>query len=296
MHYTLHQLKIFRAVVEQNSISKAARSLHLSQPAVSIQLKNFQDQFESPLTEVIGKQLYVTEFGGEIFSIAGNILAESEALQYKTKQYQGLHAGRLAISSASTGKYIAPIFLAGFMADKPGIDLRLDVSNKDQVLKALRANTIDFAFVSVLPEDLAVEEEVLMENKLYLVSNKAGSDQEQALIFREKGSATRRAMDAYFGQVKARKSLELTSTEAVKQAVIAGLGQSLLPLIGLRNEIHLGQLHILPAPGLPIVTQWRLIWLKAKKLSPLASAYLAYLRSHKQEIIKAHFDWHQTVL
>lgn len=293
MNYTLHQLKIYREVVDQRSVSKAAKALHLTQPAVSIQLRNFQDQFDSPLTEVIGNQLHVTEFGLAVYQSVLRILNETESLHYLTKQYAGLLTGRLSISSASTGKYIAPYILSDFMADKPGIDLRLDVSNKETVIKNLRQNEIDFALVSVLPEDLKVEEEILMENKLYLVDKQAKLNSEKPLIFREKGSATRKAMDKYFGHLQARKSLELTSNEAVKQAVMAGLGASLLPLIGLRNEINNKQLHIIPQKGLPMSTHWRLVWLKEKRLSPVAQAYLDYLRENKTTIINQHFGWYR---
>jgi DNA-binding transcriptional LysR family regulator len=292
MNYTLHQLRIFLEVVKQGSITRAAKEMHMTQPALSIQLKNFQLQFDIALTEVIGKKLYVTDFGKSIARIAENILNEADAIKYKTREYRGLLAGKLRISSASTGKYVIPYFLSGFLEEYPGIDLVLDVSNKTIVLQNLQDNEIDFALVSVLPTNLKIEEEVLLENKLYLVGNTPKLNQQKPLIYREDGSATRMAMDQYYRSGAKRKSIQLTSNEAVKQAVIAGLGYSILPLIGIKNELSNQQLHIIPAEGLPITTNWRLIWHQGKKLSPVAEAYLGFIRNRKHEIIHHNFRWY----
>ncbi len=291
MNYTLHQLNIFLEVVKQKSITKAAEEMHMTQPALSIQLKNFQKQFDQPLTEVHARKLYVTDFGHSIAEIAENVLREAEAIQYKTKEYDGLLTGKLRISSASTGKYVMPYFLTGFHLEFPGIDLVLDVTNKAQVIEDLKNNIIDFAWVSTLPTDLDVEEEIIMENKLYLVGGVSEFDEEESLIYREKGSATRSAMDDYFGQQKKRKRIEFATNEACKQAMMAGLGYSILPLIGIHNELDNKQLYILERDDLPIVTQWRMIWLKNKKMSGVAERYLEYLRAHKEEIIKEKFSW-----
>jgi DNA-binding transcriptional LysR family regulator len=292
MNYTLHQLQIFREVVRQQSITRAAEEMYMTQPALSIQLKNFQKQFDIPLTEVIGKKLYITDFGRAIVAIADNILNEADAIKYKTKEYSGLLSGKLRISSASTGKYVMPFFLSEFLREHPGIDLILDVSNKTTVIRNLQDNQVDFALVSVLPEQMDVNEELLLENKLFLVGKTKKLDRNQPLIYREEGSATRMAMNQYYSDRSKRKSIELTSNEAVKQALIAGLGYSILPLIGIKNELTNQQLHIIPSRGLPIVTNWRLIWLKSKKLSPVAEAYLHLIKIKKQEIIEDNFQWY----
>ena len=292
MNYTLHQLQIFTEVVRYKSITKAAEAMHMTQPALSIQLKNFQRQFEFPLVEILGKKLYITDFGTTIAEIAQNILQEADAIKYKTKEYSGLIAGKLRISSASTGKYVMPYFLTDFLSDHPGIDLTMDVSNKTKVIKSLADNAIDFALVSVLPTQLEVEEELLMQNQLFLVGNTTEFDPNRPLIYREEGSATRVAMDHYFSKRIDRKGLKLTSNEAVKQAVIAGLGYSILPVIGIKNELSRGQLHIIDSPGLPITTNWRLIWLKNKKLSSVAQAYLAHVRQNKKIIMEQYFSKH----
>jgi LysR family transcriptional regulator, low CO2-responsive transcriptional regulator len=301
MNYTLHQLQVFIKVVQARSITRASEELHMTQPAVSIQLKNFQDQFDIPLTEVIGRQLYVTEFGKEIHAIAEKIINEVNAINYKTTAFKGLLSGRLMFSVVSTGKYIMPYFLSDFMKEHPSVELQIDVTNKSKVINSLQNNEVDFALVSLLPEDLKIKENVLLDNELYLTGsreNKISSKtltknevQELPLIYREEGSGTRLVMEEYFAKKKinARKKLELTSNETVKQAVIAGLGYSIMPLIGMRNELKNGDIKIISAEGLPIRTKWRLIWLANKQMSPVAQKYLDFLDNHKNKILKNYF-------
>ncbi|MBW1297056.1 LysR family transcriptional regulator [Aquimarina litoralis] len=301
MNYTLHQLQIFLKIAEKESITKASEELHLTQPAVSIQLKNFQDQFPIPLTEVIGRKLYVTDFGKEIAIAAKKIIDEVNQISYKTNAYQGELSGVLKISVVSTGKYIIPYFLSDFMKKHKGVDLILDVTNKQKVIKSLEQNTVDFSLVSVLPKNLQIEKTKLMENQLYLVGNTSEEFNkkkysksiftELPLIYRESGSGTRHTMEAYIerNDLPVRKKMELTSNEAVKQAVIAGLGYSIMPLIGIRNDLEAGRLQIIPVAGFPIKSIWNLIWLKNKKFSPVAEAFLKYVKEEKDEIIKNKF-------
>lgn len=291
MNYTINQLLVFHKVVETKSITKAAEELYMTQPTVSIQLKNFQDQFDIPLTELRGRRIQITDFGFEIANITEKALDQLHDLQFKTKEYQGKLAGKLKIASASTGKYVIPYFLSDFLAQFPGIDLALDVTNKTRVVESLKNKEIEFAVVSVLPDHIEVEEEVLIDNKLYFVSNLKENDLKRPLIYREPGSASRTEMENYFNKdAKKRNRLELTSNEAVKQAVKAGIGNSILPLIGIKEEIQRGDLHIIELKDLPITTKWRLIWLKNKQLSPVAEAYLEHLREHKAQVLATHFN------
>jgi DNA-binding transcriptional LysR family regulator len=303
MNYTLHQLKVFLKVSKTFSITKAAEELHLTQPAVSIQLKNFQDQFEIPLTEVIGRQLYITDFGKEIAIAAEEILNEVDKINLKTQAYKGILSGVLKLSVVSTGKYVMPYFLSDFLNLNKGIELEMDVTNKSKVVKALTNNQIDFALVSSLPDDIKVESVTLLQNKLFLVGNKdilidKNLSIEESLIniphiYREEGSATRIHMENYFS-IKGyfiKSKLQLTSNEAVKQAVIAGIGVSIMPLIGLKNELENGDIKIIPVKGLPIVTNWILVWLKGKKMSPAAAAYLEYIRKQKTVLNDSQFSW-----
>jgi len=303
MNYTLHQLEIFLKIVELGSITKASEALFLTQPAVSIQLKNFQDQFPIPLTEVVGRRLFLTEFGKEIAVAAESVLSEINAINYKTLEYGGKLAGRLKVAVVSTGKYVMPYFLSGFMSKHSGVDLIMDVTNKASVIQNLENNEVDFALVSVLPKHLKVDRVELMKNILYLVGNEntlkplkkmnLKTLAESPLIFRENGSATRMAMENYLSskRIKVSKKIELTSNEAVKQAVVAGLGYSIMPLIGIKNELMNGSLKIYDLPHLPIMTNWNLIWMPSKKFSPVAKTFLSYLEEEKENIIGTKFDW-----
>ncbi|MEM9822431.1 MAG: LysR family transcriptional regulator [Bacteroidota bacterium] len=303
MEYTLHQLRVFLKVVENQSITRAAEELFLSQPAVSIQLKKFQDQFPISLTEVVGRQIYITAFGKEIAVAAKNILQEVEAINYKSISYRGQLSGKLTISIVSTAKYVMPYFLTGFMEANKGVDLVMDVTNKAKVVRSLEKNAVDFAMVSVIPKPLKLEKVQLMQNKLFLVGSsklKVNPNQSKRkifanhpLIYREQGSATRNAMETFIEKkdLSTYKKIELTSNEALKQAVIAGLGFSIMPLIGIKNELKNGELQIVSFKGLPIITNWNLVWLSAKKLSPVSLAFLEYVKQEKEKIIEEYFDW-----
>jgi DNA-binding transcriptional LysR family regulator len=303
MEYTLHQLRVFVKVVEYQSITKASEELYLTQPAVSMQLKKFQEQFAVPLTEVVGRRLYVTDFGREITASALKILDEIEAINYRTKSFKGQMAGRLKISTASTGKYVMPYFLSDFLRQNPSVDLMMDVTNKTQVVKNLEQNEVDFSLVSVLPGHLKLNSVQLLQNKLYLVGGTRLQRnpkmsvlkllQLHPLLYREFGSATRNSMEQFLEKENwpTYKKIELTSNEALKQALIAGLGYSIMPLIGIKNELKIGDLEIVPYKGLPIITHWHLVWLASKRLSPIAEAYLDFLSKEKQRIVEETFAW-----
>ncbi|MDI9341976.1 MAG: LysR family transcriptional regulator [Sediminibacterium sp.] len=305
MNYTLNQLQIFLKIVQTKSVTKASEELHLTQPAVSIQLKNFQDQFDIPLTEVIGRKIYITDFGKEIAGAAEAILNQVYAINYKTQAYKGQLTGRLKISVVSTGKYVMPYFLSGFMKRHGSVELLMDVTNKNKVLDSLEKNEVDFALVSVLPSNLQVDKLDLLRNKLFLVGtprskSKKGLSIKEAfkdlpLIFREKGSGTLQTMERFIerNNLSVLKKMELTSNEAVKQALLADLGYSIMPLIGIRNELFTDELQIIPVKGLPIITTWSLIWLKNKKHSPVAISFLEYLKKEKEQIVHDKFSWYE---
>ena len=305
MYYTLNQLKIFLKIVETESITKASEELRLTQPAVSIQLKNLQDQFDVPLTEVIGRKIHITDFGKEIAVMAAKILAQVNEINVKTMAYKGLLAGKLKISVVSTGKYVIPYFLVDFMRTNPGVELAIDVTNKLKVLESLEHNEVDLALVSILPLHPQIEKMDLLQNKLYFVGNlerkfhrsETFKDliQSVPMIYRESGSGTRQVMERYIEKNKftISKKMELTSNEAVKQALVAGLGYSVMPLIGIKNELFNKELQIIPAKGLPIKTTWSLIWLKGKRHSPVSMAFLNYIKVHKSQIVQEKFSWYE---
>jgi DNA-binding transcriptional LysR family regulator len=295
MNYTLNQLRIYLKITQTLSITKSAEQLNLTQPAISIQLKNFQQQFDYPLIEIIQRRIHVTALGKEIALAAESIISEIDNINYRSQNFKNNLAGHLRISIVSTGKYIMPYFLSDFLKNNVNIDLTMDVTNKSKVIQSLLDNEIDFALVSILPDDIQVEKFNLIPNELYLVGNKEVGPEiniEEQLastpfIFREKGSGTRQVMEKFIAKnkIKIKKKLELTSNEAVKHAIISGLGYSIMPLIGIRNEIQNGLLKIIPIKGLPLKTTWQLIWLKEKRLTPIAESYLKYLELEKKNII-----------
>ncbi len=297
MNYTLHQLRVFQKVVDCRSITKAAEALNMTQPAVSIQLKNLQEQFDMPITELLGRQLQITDFGLELYQIASKILEEVDFIDYRTKQYKGLLAGKLKIASVSTGKYVLPYYLKGFIDENEGVDIDIDVTNRREVVLSLEKNEVDFALINVLPEHIELKEEQLMPNRLYLVGAGKGDFTSDIsalpLIHREEGSGTRLIMQRFFdlNKYNPKYRFQLRSNEAVKQAVIAGLGYSLLPLVSIKNELENGQIKIIQKEGFPIDNQWRLVYLKNKRLSPVAKAFLEYIQTNKEGILQKIFSW-----
>jgi DNA-binding transcriptional LysR family regulator len=305
MNYTLHQLAIFLKIVQVKSITKTAEAMHLTQPAVSIQLRNFQSQFYIPLIEIVNKKVYVTDFGKEIAESAQKIMNEITTIDNRLTKYKGELMGTLRISSVSTGKYVIPFFLADFLKLNPNVELRMEVSNKSTVLDYLEQNQSDFSLLSVIPKLVSLQRIELMPNMLYLVGSGNPSDQfapinkasleKLPLIYREEGSATREAMERFIekNRIIVHKKIQLASNEAVKQAVVAGIGYSIMPVIGLKNELDKKQLQIIPIRGLPIKTSWNLVWYKKKRLSPLAAAFIDYIEKNKKDLINTHFNWFQ---
>jgi len=303
MNYTLNQLQVFLKVTQTASVTKAAEELNLTQPAVSIQLKNFQDHFDIPLTEVVGRKIYITNFGKEIAELAENILQQVAAINYKTHSHRGQLTGRLKLSTVSTGMPVMPFFLSPFLKQHQQLELVMDVTNRGKVIETLEHNQVDFSLISILPKAPVVEKLDLLENKLFLVGNgktkfkKAPYSKsilkDLPLIFREKGSGTRQVMEHFLEQsaLHVIQKMELSSNDAVKQAVMADLGYSIMPLIGIKNELQNGLLQIIPVSGLPVKNTWRLIWLKGKKHSPVASAFLQHVKKEKEKIVQDNFEW-----
>lgn len=303
MNISFQQLVIFRDLNETKSVTQTAQRLHLTQPAVSIQLRNFQQQFDRALYETIGKKIYITDFGKEILIKSQTLLKEAEEIERMGKSQKGTLQGLLKIAVVSTGKYVMPYFLSDFLQQHPGVELQMDVSNKQQVIERLKKNEVDFALVSILPEKLDLKKIDLIENRLYMVGHPSNSIKKSRIvslqsltpvIYRENGSGTRQTMEKFIERKKIVpiKPIELTSNEAVKQALLAGMGYSIMPLIGLKNEILDQQLQILPIAGLPIKTTWRLVWLTDKKHGLAASEFQRYLRENKNEILEKHFNWY----
>lgn len=302
MKYTFKQLEVFLKISQTKSVSKAAKLLYLSQPAVSTQLKNFQAQFNLPLTELVKRKLYLTEFGQEVAKDCEKILEDVQSLDRKALAYQGQLTGRLSISVVSTGKYLMPYFLKDFTDQHPAIELSMDVSNKAKVLENITKNEVDFSLIAHPLQDNSLDSLYLLDNKLFMFISSQRSVPDKCslealvnrfpFIYREEGSSTRQFMEMFIEgkQFSPSKQLELTSNEAVKQAVIAGLGCSILPLIGLVHELDRRRVKIVALRGLPILSEWRLIWRKGREHSPVAAAFLDYLKTERARVVEEYFN------
>lgn len=287
MNYTLRQLQVFHAIATHGSITRAARHLHLTQPAVSLQFKSFSEQFDFPLIEYQGKKLVITPLGKEVRVHAERILDQANALKLMNESLKEELTGTLLLSVVSTGKYVMPYLLNEFLEKYPAADLIMDVTNRSTVVDHLLDNSVDFALVSVIPPKPELNTLTLFNNDLILVGNQAIAERASKdlnacrFLLRETGSATRFAMEEFLEKedIQAQRLLELTSNEAIKQSVMAGLGISLMPKIGIKRELEQGIIHEIPHPSLPKTTQWNLVWRKNKKLSPVATAYLEFIQS-----------------
>ncbi|TFV93206.1 LysR family transcriptional regulator [Algoriphagus kandeliae] len=299
MNISFNQLRALHAVAQYESITKAAKSLDMTQPAVSMQLKNLQDQFDVPLTEMIGKKVHITEFGNELVEITDRIFEELGQIEQRMLELKGLLAGKIRISSVSTGKYIIPYLMAEFMKLHPHVEISLEVSNRYKVLAHLEENSTDLALVSISPEDMDLETLTLADNKWYLVASPEHAEKYQKLIeennwqkipfiLREKGSGTRVMMEKFFENldITIQSKMELATNEAVKQAVMAGLGATILSQYSIRKEIPQGRIKILEVEGLPLEADWKLVWLRQKKHSPAVLAFIRWISENHEEAFK----------
>jgi len=302
MNISFQQLRALQLVAEHNSITKAAKSIGMTQPAISIQLKNLQEQFEVPLTEVVGKKIFMTEFGQQLVETADNIFKELNQVEQKMLDLKGLLAGKISISAVSTGKYIIPYLISDFMKLHPHVEISLEVSNRRTVFSHLQKNSTDLAIVSVLPDDFNFEKVTLAKNQWQLACSPENADyykeqiennqwQNVPFVLRESGSGTRMMMEKFFNHrnISVRSKMEFATNEAVKQALMAGLGASVLSNFSIYQEKEEGRIVTLDYTGLPIVGTWDLVWLKQKKHSPAVLAFIRWISENKERLFEKHF-------
>lgn len=292
MHATFRQLRLFLALAEHRSITAAARACHVTQPTVSMQLKELADAVGVPLYEQIGKRLYLTEAGETLADTARAMVDEWAAFGQRIDAMKGLTRGQLRVAVVSTAKYFVPRMLGSFCASHPDIDIALTVLNRDGVVARLRENRDDLYIMSIPPDDIALEQHAFLPNPLVMIApeghplagRKAVGLEALAgerFILRERGSGTRLACDAYFSQwnFKPRVRLELGSNEAIKQAVAGGMGLAVVSRHSLATHLEEDQLVILDVNGFPLLSNWWTLYPKGKRLSPVATVFLAHLES-----------------
>ena len=287
---TLRQFKVFEAVARHLSFSRAAAELHLSQPAVSMQVKGLESIVGQPLTEQLGKKIFLTEAGREVLHTSQNIAAQLNDLQTNLKQLRGMDSGRLNLAVTSTVNSVATGILARFRGRHPKLSIHLDVSNRESVLSQLAANSIDLAIMGQVPEGLGLEATRFMDNPLVVIAppdhpltrKKRISVNElatESFLVREAGSGTRGAMERFFAAkgLEIRTSMEMSSNEAIKQAVQAGLGLGILSQQTLEMELALKHLAVLAVEDFPIMRHWYLVHRADKRLSPVAQAFKQFV-------------------
>jgi len=286
MNVSLRQLRVFEAVARLLSFTRAAEKLHLTQPAVSMQVRQLEDEVGLPLFEKLGKQIALTEAGRELYHYSRSINRSLQEMEEVMESLKGVSRGRLSVAVASTVNYFAPRLLAVFHQRYPGIGLKLDVTNREQLMRLLETNAVDMVLMGQPPEALDLESEAFMENPLVVVAPPdhvlAGEPRislsrlaREIFVMREPGSGTRQAMERFFAErgIAIRHGMQMTRNEAIKQAVRAGLGLSVVSLHTIELELATGKLVVLDAEGFPLKRQWYLVYRRAKRLSPAAMAF-----------------------
>lgn len=299
MHLTLQQLRLFEAVVRHGSYTRAAEEMHLTQPAVSIQIKRLEEQMGTPLLEQVGKKIFPTAAGRVVHAAAGDILSRLGALEEEMEILKGEVRGPLQLSVVTTGKYFMPHLLGRFLQLYPGVEPRLKFTNRARALERLLANEDDFVVMGQVPEGGArLVSRPFLENILGFVATpdhplagrKNISLEEavaQRFLVREPGSGTRLVLERLLKKagLEVEPYMELGSSEAIKQAVLAGLGIAVLSLHSLRLEQATGKLVVLDVEGFPVRRRWYAVHLKGKRLSLVASTFLEFILAESHHVL-----------
>ena len=297
-HATLHQLKVFEEVARSGSFTKAAEEMFLSQPTVSQQIKQLTKAVGIPLFEQIGKRIYLTDAGKEVLSVCKDISEKMSQLEMTLADLKGLKQGNLRLAVITTAKYFVPRLLGQFRHRYPGIKIALQVTNRKQVLDRLSENVDDLYILGQPPEALDINLRPILENALVAIAPSdhplAGEKNiplqrlaQEPFIIREAGSGTRMAVEQFFAEnrVEMNVEMEIGSNEAIKHAIVGGLGISVLSRHVLALEGTRGPLTILDVEGFPIQRHWYIVYPSTKQLSVVASTFLEYLLNEGKQMI-----------
>ncbi len=295
-HATLQQLRLFAAVAEHKSVTRAAEEVHLTQPAVSIQIKRVEGRVGMPLIEHIGKELHLTVAGEEVFEASKDVLERLSDLETSLNDLRGEVAGPLNVHVVSSGKYVMPHLLGSFVRRYPKVEPRLQITNRARLLASLAKNESDLYIMGQPPEGVSVAEYPFLENILVVVARPdhplAGRKKiplariaRERFVGRESGSGTRKAVEKLFDEkgLDISPYIELSNTEGIKQGVIGGLGIGVLSKHSLRLELDAGELVVLNVTGVPIRRRWYVSHREGKRLSRAAQLFLQYLQEEGEE-------------
>jgi DNA-binding transcriptional LysR family regulator len=290
LHFTLRQLQVFEKVASHLNYSRAAEELYLSQPAVSMQIKQLETSIGLPLFEQMGKKIFLTEAGRELFHYARSIAQQLAEMEAVFDEMKGLGHGKLMISVVNTANYFTPQLLARFCRRYPNINVNLQVANRDAVLKQLADNSTDLAIMGQPPDGLDISAESFLDNPLVVIAApdhplaklkrvKFARLAEETFLSREKGSGTRSAMERVFAQHKIQPhiSMEMETNEAIKQAVQAGMGLGILSLHSIELELETKRLAMLNVEHFPLLRHWFVAHRSNKRLSSAALAFKEFL-------------------
>ena len=299
-HTTLRQLQVFEAIVRLGSFTRAAEELFLTQPTVSMQIKKLAEVIGLPLFERVGRNVSTTEAGLELYDTCRRVFEVLSHLEMKMADLQGLKRGRLRIAVITTAKYITPEMLGEFKRLYPGVDLSLKVTNRERVFERMQNNEDDLYITAQLPDDGSeVESYPFTPNPLVVMAPcnhplvgkkniKLRDIAREPFIMREPGSGVRDSTLEAFEAKKLHPNviMELGSNEAIKHAIVGGLGISVLSLHTLTFEGANGPVAILDVEGFPIIRQWKIIYPQGKELSLVARTFLDFALMHEPEILE----------
>jgi LysR family transcriptional regulator, low CO2-responsive transcriptional regulator len=290
-HSTLRQLEVFSAIARLGSFTRAAEELFLTQPTVSMQIKKLADAVGLPLFEQIGKKIYLTDAGRELQQTCGGIFEHFSRFEMAIADMKGLKKGTLRLAVVTTAKYFAPRLLGPFCQTHSGVDVSLKVSNRERVLERLANNQDDLYILGQPPEDIDAVAEPFLENLLVVlapVNHPLAQAKniplarlaDEPFLVREPGSGTRAALERLFASkgVIPKVRMELGSNEAIKQAIVGGLGISVLSRHTLSLDAPMKHIAILDVENFPIKRHWYVAYPRGKKLSVIAQAFLEYLK------------------
>jgi LysR family transcriptional regulator, low CO2-responsive transcriptional regulator len=297
---TIRQLEVLATVGREGSVTAAAEALHLTQPAVSMQLRQLEDQLELTLFETVGRRLQITEPGKELVQLAIELLARLDDLEQTARSLRGVGHGRVRLGVVSTAKYFAPRLLAQFLKLHGGLEFKLTVHNRAEIIDQLQSYAVDLGIMGQPPEGMPLDGTSFAPNPLVAIaapshplSLRRGLRPDdltaQPFIVREPGSGTRSAMDRYFSDhgVRIRHVMEADSNETIKQAVMAGIGLGFLSLHTVRAELAAGRIATLDVFGLPLQRQWYVVHSSQRRLTPAAEEFRQYLLREADALMRA---------
>jgi len=301
MNITFRQLQIFEAVARNLSFTRASEELHLTQPAVSMQIKQLEQSVGLPLFEQLGKKIFLTEAGQEFSRYASAITTQLDELKQVVDEIKGLQRGRLTIAVASTANYFVPRLLATFCGQQANITVSLDVTNREQLLKGLVENRTDLVIMGQPPADMDLVAERFLENPLVVV---APPDHplakqkniplqrllEETFLVREQGSGTRSAVERFFSanRIALSTPMEMSSNEAIKQGVEAGLGLGIVSMHTLAMELALKRLVVLDVVKFPIMRNWYIVHRSGKRLSLVAQGFQKFVKEQSRQVLSVN--------